>query len=49
MSAFSFDIVSDYDKAEMNNVYDDPKLAGVVKKLTAELDRLQRQVQDTPS
>ena len=37
------------DPHEMNNVYDDPKLAGVVKKLKAELDRLQRQVQDTPA
>jgi len=42
-----FDVIKD--PHEMNNIYDDPKLAGVVKKLKAELDRLQRQVKDTPA
>jgi arylsulfatase A-like enzyme len=42
-----FDVIKD--PREMNNVYDDPKLAGVVKKLKAELDRLQREYKDTPA
>jgi arylsulfatase A-like enzyme len=42
-----FDVIKD--PHEMNNVYDDPKLAGVVKKLKAELDRLQREYKDTPA
>jgi len=36
------------DPCELRNVYDDPVYAGVVRELKAELDRLQRQVGDTP-
>ncbi len=36
------------DPCELRNVYDDPAYAGVVRELKAELDRLQRQVGDTP-
>ena len=34
-----FDVVKD--PHEMRNIYDDPKMAGVVKKLKFELERLQ--------
>ncbi len=36
------------DPCELFSVYDDPVYADVVKELTAELDRLQKQVGDTP-
>jgi arylsulfatase A-like enzyme len=41
-----FDTVKD--PHEMYNLYDDPKHQGIVKKLKAELDRLQRDYKDTP-
>ena len=40
-----FDLIKD--PHEMRNLYDDPKHQGVVKKLKAELDRLQREYKDT--
>jgi hypothetical protein len=42
-----FDLAKD--PHEMNNVYDDPRYAKVVKELKAELDRLQRYYKDTPA
>ena len=33
----------------MHNVYADPAYAGTVKKLKAELDRLQKEAGDTPA
>ncbi len=42
-----FDLVKD--PHEMNNVYNDPSYAGVVKQLKAELDRLQKYYKDTPA
>jgi arylsulfatase A-like enzyme len=38
----------DQDPQEMNNVYEDPAYANVVRDLTAELERLQQEVGDTP-
>lgn len=40
-----FDLEKDPD--EMNNVYDDPAYAGVVKRLKTELERLRRELKDT--
>jgi arylsulfatase A-like enzyme len=40
-----FDTIKD--PHEMYNLYDDPKHQGVVKKLKAEVDRLQREYKDT--
>jgi arylsulfatase A-like enzyme len=37
------------DPHEMNNIYDDPAYAGQIKALKIELDRLQKQVGDTPA
>lgn len=37
------------DPREMHNLYHDPKYSGIVKKLKAEMDRLQKQVGDSPA
>ena len=39
----------DQDNNEIHNVYDDPAYAGVQTEMHAELDRLQRQFEDTPA
>jgi hypothetical protein len=42
-----FDVAKD--PHEMRNIYGDPKMAGVVKRLKAEMERLQREYKDTPA
>jgi arylsulfatase A-like enzyme len=37
------------DPREMHNLYNDPKYAGLIKKLTAEMSKLQAEVGDTPA
>jgi hypothetical protein len=37
------------DPREMRNLYHDPKYAGIVKQLKAEMEKLQKEVGDSPA